>query len=121
MGNGLLILLIPDPRCTFDHQRPVTPLSHLIEDYEQNTQESDLTHLPEIFELHDLSKDLDAGDFKTSKKYSEDNFQNRGLHQHVFDRRRLEKMLLFMKLKVHGIKEMGDLHILAVAEKVPTK
>lgn len=32
--NGLLILVIPDKERTFDHKRPVTTISHLIDDYQ---------------------------------------------------------------------------------------
>jgi len=34
---GILYLSIPDKRYTFDRERPVTPLSHVIKDYEEGT------------------------------------------------------------------------------------
>ena len=54
-AGGMLVLLLPDGRRTFDHRRPVTPLAHLIDDFNAGTAEDDLTHLSEILALHDLS------------------------------------------------------------------
>jgi SAM-dependent methyltransferase len=83
--GGALILLLPDYRATFDHRRSPTPLAHMIEDYEQGTAEDDLTHLAEILEKHDLSRDPPAGTFAQFRQRSLDNFHNRCLHHHVFD------------------------------------
>ena len=47
--------------------------------------EHDLTHLDEILQLHDLTRDHAAGGFENFKARSLDNFYNRGLHHHIFD------------------------------------
>lgn len=83
--GGLLLLVVPDKNGTFDHNRPVTTLSHLIEDFETDVGEQDLSHLPEILELHDLKRDLAAGDISSFKKRALNNYRNRCLHHHVFD------------------------------------
>ena len=49
--NGLILLIVPHKDKTFDHNRPITSLSHLIEDMKTDVQEDDSTHLPEILEL----------------------------------------------------------------------
>ncbi len=59
--DGLLLLILPHKDHTFDWQRPVTTLEHMIADYENHTAEDDLTHLDEILKLHDFSKDIPAG------------------------------------------------------------
>jgi SAM-dependent methyltransferase len=83
--GGALLLVLPRRSATFDHRRPVTPLQHMIEDFENDVAEDDLTHLPEILELHDLRRDPRAGDRQAFHKRSLDNVNNRCLHHHVFD------------------------------------
>ncbi|HKW76180.1 MAG TPA: methyltransferase domain-containing protein [Terriglobales bacterium] len=83
--SGSLILVLPNFRFTFDHRRIPTPVSHMLEDYKKGTDERDLSHLPEILALHDLSLDKQAGDVETFKARSLRNFENRCLHHHVFD------------------------------------
>ena len=65
--KGLLVLVVPHKDGTFDHRRPVTSLAHLIEDFELQSTEEDLTHLDEILRLHDLSMDPEAGNFEIFK------------------------------------------------------
>src|SRR5438034_6557094 len=36
-AGGLLYMVVPDRRFTFDHTRSRTPLSHLIQDFERST------------------------------------------------------------------------------------
>jgi SAM-dependent methyltransferase len=84
-NGGLLLLVLPHKDGTFDWRRPVTPLAHMIEDYEKQIGEDDLTHLPEILALHDLEKDQPAGSPKQFRTRSTQNSVNRALHHHVFD------------------------------------
>jgi SAM-dependent methyltransferase len=83
--GGVLVLLLPHRQATFDHRRPVTELAHLRADAAAQQTEADLTHLPEILRLHDLSRDPDAGDAMAFERRSRDNFRHRCLHHHVFD------------------------------------
>jgi SAM-dependent methyltransferase len=83
--KGALLLVLPNKATNFDHHRPVTRFQHLLEDYHGNVGEDDLTHLEEILQLHDLSMDPPAGDRDSFRKRSQDNFNNRTLHHHVFD------------------------------------
>lgn len=93
---GALLLILPDKRFTFDRKRPVTSFDHLLSDLANNVGEDDLTHLPEILRLHDLSFDPGAGtDSAKFKARSEQNLSNRCLHHHVFDKALVEKMLTY--------------------------
>ena len=83
--RGFLILAVPNKESIFDHKRPITTFSHLVTDEQSGVDESDLTHLQEILELHDLGRDKAAGSFEEFRVRSLDNFSNRGLHHHVFD------------------------------------
>jgi len=82
---GCLILVLPNKANNFDHNRPTTSFDHILEDFNNNTAEDDLTHLDEILRLHDLSMDPPAGNSAAFEKRSLDNYHNRTLHHHVFD------------------------------------
>lgn len=98
--GGYLLLVLPNKSNNFDHRRPTTTFDHILEDYTNNMSEHDLTHLDEIFELHDLSRDVPAGDLVSFKKRSLDNFSNRGLHHHVFDLPLILRMFDFIKISI---------------------
>lgn len=83
--GGVLLLVLPDKRYTFDHNRSITKFSHLIEDYANKVNEDDLTHLSEILKLHDLNLDKAAGSIDQFEERSKNNYSNRCLHHHVFD------------------------------------
>ena len=91
--GGLLLLALPNKAYNFDHNRPVTKFSHLLEDYKSNMGEDDMTHLKEILELHDLSLDPPAGTPEQFKARSLKNPENRALHHHVFDVALLTEMM----------------------------
>jgi hypothetical protein len=78
----------------------VTSLEHIIQDFKNNTQETDLTHLQEALELHDLSRDMAAGSFDNFKKRSENNHQFRALHHHIFDMPALCSLIEYAGFKV---------------------
>jgi SAM-dependent methyltransferase len=113
--GGRLIMIVPDPRQTFDHRRPVTSLEHLIAD--QDKDESDLTHLPEILELHDLQRDPLAGTFEEFKARSADNLHNRCLHHHVFSEDLARAVVTTAGFEVSSVGTYRPCHILVVAEK----
>lgn len=83
--GGVLLVIVPNKDETFDHRRAVTPFRHLVDDFEGNIDEDDLTHLDEILEAHDLSMDPRAGTLEQFRARSLKNFENRCLHHHVFD------------------------------------
>jgi SAM-dependent methyltransferase len=117
--NGILILILPHKDGTFDHQRPVTKLEHLIEDFENGVLENDLTHLSEIIQLHDLRKDPGAGSFENFKERSENNFQNRCFHHHVFDTSLAVNMLHQQNLQILAVESILTCHIILISQKVP--
>lgn len=100
--GGHVILVLPNKSATFDHRRPTTKMSHLLEDFHSDVGEDDLTHLSEILELHDLTRDRAAGNAVAFAERSHQNFLNRGLHHHVFDLELLRELLGFF-----GIEEVA--------------
>lgn len=115
-SGGVLIILVPCKKHTFDHRRSYTSFEHILEDYKNNVLEDDLTHLPEILEKHDLSMDLPAGSKEEFKIRSLENYKNRCLHHHVYSEELLEKIASYFKLKILENTEWGMNYYL-VAEK----
>ena len=83
--GGILVIIAPRKESNFDHNRDIVKFNHLIADYQNKTSEDDLTHLEEILTLHDLKMDPPSGTIEQFKERSLKNFENRCLHQHVFD------------------------------------
>jgi SAM-dependent methyltransferase len=110
--NGVVVIVAPRKEANFDHRRKHVEFSHLLEDYYNNTNEHDLTHLEEILELHDLSLDPQAGTFEQFKQRSLKNFEHRCLHHHVFNLEILEQMCLFFNLTPILMKETKSDHVI---------
>jgi SAM-dependent methyltransferase len=115
--NGSLVLLLPNRSMTFDHERPVTTLAHLIEDFNSETTEADLTHLPEVLRWHDLRRDPAAGRYEEFKERCERNAEFRGMHQHVFDPLLVKAMLESANFSAELLRTAYPNHIIAIARK----
>jgi SAM-dependent methyltransferase len=112
--GGGLILVLPNYSKTFDHRRTPTRVDHMFEDFRRDTQEDDLSHLPEILDKHDLSLDPGAGSAEEFRRRSLDNVNNRCLHHHVFDERNSRELLTRCGMNVVAV-ESADFHIFLVA------
>lgn len=117
--GGTMLLVLPHRDGTFDHRRPVTPLRHLLADFERDTPENDLTHLPEILQLHDLEMDPWAGDFETFRRRGQENGATRCLHHHVFDTQLAVTLLDLVKFQVITVEPRRPYHIAVFGRKVP--
>ena len=115
--NGLLLLILPHKDGGFDWRRPITPLTHMIRDYENNVREDDLTHLPEILELHDFSRDPGAGTKEHFRERCLANHMNRAMHHHVFDTRTALETLDHMGFKLIRVDYIQPLHIMILASR----
>ncbi|CAF3793531.1 unnamed protein product [Rotaria socialis] len=115
-SRGVLLLLLPLKERTFDHKRSIVLLEHLVNDYHNKTNEADLSHLEEILHLHDLILDPPAGTIDTFKARSEKNFQNRGLHQHVYDQELLYYIFVCLNLDIKS-QFTWDIHQLIIGQK----
>lgn len=118
--GGVLLLVIPHKDGTFDHRRPVTSLAHLVQDYERGTTENDLTHLPEILELHDLARDPQCGTLETFRERSTNNLTNRSLHHHVFDTKLVVRLMDRLGLQVCVIDPILPFDIISASRKLPS-
>ena len=113
--NGALVLVLPDYRKTFDHLRTPTRVDHMFDDFDQEIDENDLTHLPEILEKHDLKRDLAAGSREDFQKRSLNNFSNRCLHHHVFDEKNSRELLTKAGFQVLAVDLAAPFHICLLA------
>ncbi len=96
--GGALLIVAPRKESNFDHRRDIVKFSHLLEDYHNKTGEDDLTHLDEIMKLHDLDQDKPAGSREQFYERSLNNYENRCLHQHVYDMNVLEEIYNYFNL-----------------------
>lgn len=115
--NGFLLVILPHKDGTFDHKRPVTSLSHLINDYDLDVNEDDLTHLPEILELHDYNLHNPTGDFESFKERSLLNYENRCLHHHVFDTKLAINVFNYFKIKIISLDLLLPYHLIILGQK----
>ena len=83
--GGHILLVLPRKESNFDHRRQTTSFAHLLDDYENDVDEHDMTHLEEILAAHDFGRDRPAKNPEFFRQRAADNFGNRCLHHHVFD------------------------------------
>jgi SAM-dependent methyltransferase len=115
--GGALLLILPHKDGTFDHRRPVTTLHHLVEDFEHRVGEDDLTHLAEILRLHDIALDPGAGSRQQFEERCGRNFENRGMHQHVFDMRLGIEVVDAAGYQIRTVEAVRPHHIAILATK----
>jgi SAM-dependent methyltransferase len=116
--GGILLIVSPQKEKTFDHKRPITTLTHLKDDYDNNVDEQDLSHLPEILEFHDLSLDPEAGSFVEFQARSEQNAEYRCLHHHVFITESWIYLFDYLNLDIVHLGAFLPFHIIAAGIKV---
>ena len=115
--RGALVLVVPARDATFDHRRPITTLSHLVQDFETNRGEDDLTHLAEVLHLHDLSRDPGATDAGMFRERAERNAEVRSLHHHVFDTCLVVDAVRHAGFELLAVEPLQPYHIVVLALK----
>ena len=115
--NGILIIVAPDMRRTYDRKRPLTKLQHILEDYRNQTQEDDSTHFSEVLRLHDLSRDGTASSYLEHETRTALNTTNRIMHHHTFDMKLLVNLLKEVGFSVTDTQTFRPFHLLAIARK----
>jgi len=115
--DGILLLVLPHKDGTFDWRRPVTPLSHMIEDYQNNVGEEDLTHLEEILSLHDLQRDPGAGTIEAFRERCQANHKYRAMHHHVFNTLTALELVNYAGFKILRADCLLPFHIFIIASR----
>lgn len=94
--GGILYLAIPEKRMTFDSERPITPLEHLIKDYKQCPDCSRKEHFYEWTAFVDKK----VGD--EIEKHVERLMRERySIHFHVWTYLELFELITYLKRKLH--------------------
>jgi len=90
--DGILYLAIPDKRYTFDCDRPITPIEHLLKDYAESPNWSKRSHFEDWVKYIDKIKD-DA-DAEVRVNY----LMNMGysIHYHVWTQLELFDLIIFI-------------------------
>jgi predicted SAM-dependent methyltransferase len=110
--GGLQLIIVPNKDLTFDHYRTTTTLQHMIDDFEANRDEDDLTHLNESLELNDYT--MRPFDKETFKSSAMKNLETRCIHHHTFTLHSLRQLLEYTKLDVIEMVTEPPYHLIAV-------
>jgi SAM-dependent methyltransferase len=126
--GGIIYMVVPDHRYTFDHTRALTPPAHMIDDYDRGTTSIDGTHLSDYLDGLDWSRWDPAG---TPERHAATREQLRAaylaavatgeeinIHFHVFSRETLTALLALMN--VHPRRPCA-LTVVDSAEKFPSE
>jgi SAM-dependent methyltransferase len=95
--GGIIFLFLPHRERGNDRFRDVTPLSHLIDDYEKNISDEDGTHLEDWWN-HVVEKGLMPDHYRHLKK--EDLIKTGSIHHHVFTEKEIVDLFRYLKLEI---------------------
>jgi SAM-dependent methyltransferase len=107
-NNGVLYLAVPDKDYTFDRDRQITPLSHLIKDMENNTTAVDEEHLVDW--VTNANKKTVPAD-PVEKRRMFDGELNRSIHVHVWKWGDVAEFLRYMIMKEKIIWELCEAYL----------
>ncbi len=126
--GGWLYLVVPDRRYTFDRPRKLTPVEHMLADFEEGADFRDETHFEDYamgreLEGSRLAKGWDSADWPALRKNLLEELRRTargggvpGLHYHVFEPSNL--VALLDRLRTHRATQL-DWEIARVEEKYP--
>jgi len=115
--DGHLILVLHNKEKTFDHNRKVTTLEHVINDYNNKMGEQDNTHFDEVINFHDISMDAGVNSKDELRERVYQNFENRCVHHHVFNDQFVKEILQEAGYEVLAL-DLLQIHIFAVARNI---
>ncbi len=115
--NSHVLLILPHKDNTFDRNRPITHINHLINDLKNNTLENDETHFQEVLSLHDLSLDAGIKDMEALRLRTSGNYDNRCVHHHVFNTPMVAQMVDYAGFKICEIQHFNPFHIIFLLKK----
>ena len=118
--GGIVIFVAPHKETTFDHNRKITTLQHMVGDFAKNILEGDTSHLDieEIVQDYDFLLDLGISGKEEFIARTKENTQNRALHQHVFVTDTLLQLIDYCSLKIILVRPRLSYGILVVSQKL---
>lgn len=115
--GGIVYCGVPDMRFSSDHKRKRTPLRHLIDDYEHNVGQHDITHIQEFVENWDESMDWDFN----REQFLRNIRRNPSLHahHHVWVKKDIMNLFKYVGLEIIYLALSGDtIHIIGKKSKL---
>jgi predicted SAM-dependent methyltransferase len=108
--GGLLFYAVPDKRFTFDFRRSVTPLEHMIADYEQGPEHSRSQHYDEWARLvFPVEGESEVQELARARKLEADAYS---IHMHVWTQAE------FLRLILHCRERFGEAFDIEATAKV---
>lgn len=103
VSGGIIYMVVPDRRHTFDHTRELSTVEHMWSDYENKTTQSDGTHIDEFFENADWSRfkpDVSEENVEADKAVIRGQYTHAiqhkaeiNMHFHVFEKQSLSDLV----------------------------
>lgn len=94
--GGILYLAVPDKRATFDAERPVTPLEHIVKEYKHGPDWSRKEHFCEWATFVDKKERNEVE--KHAEKLMRDSYS---IHFHVWTYLELFELIIYLKRKLY--------------------
>ena len=116
--GGYLVIIAPDMRYTYDRKRPITTITHIINDFNRNTEETDNTHFDEVINMHDLTIDGSVDSYDNHVNRTLDNVNTRIVHHHTFNMTLLKELLRYCNFKIIKYQSIKPFHLTVIAQKV---
>ncbi len=113
--GGFFLAILPHKDNTFDWRRPLTPLSHIQEDYARDTRENDMSHLPEVLALHDATRDKFPGAPEQLLERLHQNQKFRIMHHHTFNPTSAAALIELAGFKILQVETVKPYHIVILA------
>ena len=95
--DGILYLTIPDKRCTFDKDRPLTSLEHVIKDYQEGPARSEEQHIEEFVKFVHKPVDENAAGAEIQKARE----NKAGVHFHVWTQAEMFELFTALQKQFH--------------------
>ena len=110
--GGIIYVGVPDKRYTFDHKRQRTPLSHLIDDFKKDVDQTDKTHVSEYLEKWE-KKGNSGGTKGHAQEFVMDGLESR-VHHHVWITNDAKEIFEYLDLSIifGPVLRHGTIHII---------
>ena len=108
--GGVLFYAVPDKRFTFDYRRPLTPIEHMVADYEQGGERSRAEHYEEWCRY--VMSEIEGSDVTAAQAGSEEWVQMRArqledasysIHMHVWTQAEFLQLMLTIRERFGGL------------------
>jgi SAM-dependent methyltransferase len=122
-NDGCMVLVLPNPEFMYDHKRERTSFQHLVKDWENDTQESDTTHIQDVIDNCDLSRVYvlngkgETISYESHVRIARDNPTLRTVHHHVYTDEVVFELLKFCGFKLIVSEHFSPFHMIYLAKK----